>query len=516
MNRLDNFRRQLQLVMLGSLLIEVAVFLGSLRLAEHLWPTEEWLVYSLAASASIVVAWLLAVGLSDFAARPLSLIWQAVIHVSPEHGATEAGAPRLEANKIAPELVTSLVLQIYQLASSSPSVTPNKKIDRASQLANNLISSFPLPVFAVSKNQQIIFANPAAAQYLNKPAKEVLKENFYSLLDLSFSDENTLDGWLQDCRANKATDDHSWQRVRLKLTEGEQTTTKQFDMAARYSKEDPDGFETIICLFDQTQHYGNEDQSLDFLAVAVHELRTPLTSLRGYIEVFEDELAGKLDPELTAFMHKMHVATQQLTAFISNVLDVARIQEGQLSLQLTEENWGLLIKEAVNNLALSARINDKVINYKVDGQVPLVGVDKVSMTEVINNLVDNAIKYSGDSQIITIESRVGQDGMVETIVRDDGVGIPEAVMPTLFKKFQRNHRNQARIGGSGLGLYLCSALVKAHGGNIWVKSKEGQGTTIGFTVQPYSQLAGKLKNSDNTDIVRNAHGWIKNHSLYRR
>jgi signal transduction histidine kinase len=110
--------------------------------------------------------------------------------------------------------------------------------------------------------------------------------------------------------------------------------------------------------------------------------------------------------------------------------------------------------------------------------------------------------------------------MVETTVHDDGVGIPETVMPTLFEKFQRNHRNQAKIGGTGLGLYLCAALVKAHGGNIWVKSKEGEGATIGFSLQPYSQLAASRQNGDNSDgqgdIIRNAHGWIKNHSLYRR
>lgn len=89
-------------------------------------------------------------------------------------------------------------------------------------------------------------------------------------------------------------------------------------------------------------------------------------------------------------------------------------------------------------------------------------------------------------------------------------------MPNLFSKFYRDHRNRAQIGGTGLGLYLCKAVVSAHGGNIWVSSKPGQGSTFGFTLIPYEQLADEIKNGDNKDITRGAHGWIKNHSLYRR
>jgi signal transduction histidine kinase len=83
-------------------------------------------------------------------------------------------------------------------------------------------------------------------------------------------------------------------------------------------------------------------------------------------------------------------------------------------------------------------------------------------------------------------------------------------------KFYRDHRNRAQIGGTGLGLYLSKAIIDAHGGNLWVRSKEGQGSTFGFTLIPYSQLTEELRKTGNTEIVRSAHGWVKNHSLYRR
>jgi signal transduction histidine kinase len=106
--------------------------------------------------------------------------------------------------------------------------------------------------------------------------------------------------------------------------------------------------------------------------------------------------------------------------------------------------------------------------------------------------------------------------MVTTTVQDFGVGMPASVLPNLFEKFYRNHRTRQQIGGTGLGLYLCKAIVSAHGGQIWANSKEGQGSTFGFSLQPYANLAEELKTGNNTEITRAAHGWVKNHSFYKR
>jgi len=166
-------------------------------------------------------------------------------------------------------------------------------------------------------------------------------------------------------------------------------------------------------------------------------------------------------------------------------------------------------------MGLRAKVRGITLQLTVAPDLPKVGVDRLSVTEVINNLIDNAIKYSGTSKTIKIDSHLTQDGLVETTVQDFGVGIPSSIMPNLFSKFYRDHRNRAQIGGTGLGLYLSKAIVTAHGGNIWVRSKEGEGSTFSFTLQPYDRLADEQKNGNN-ELVRGAHGWIKNHSLYRR
>lgn len=510
MDLLHAYKRRTQVIAFIVLCICSGIMIAAERIGRHFMPNDITIMYAAIAIFGLTVAFLLSKIFIKYATEPLEFVWRAVVHVSPNNNSVPA--PNLDQNKIAHELVTSLVLQVYQLASKTNELPGANR--SAPQITQTIASSFPLPVIAVDNKQSIIFTNEAALKYLGIEAAGALHKNLYSVLDLAFSEDNTLDTWLQDCRRNKATDNNSWRRVRLKLAD--QETLRQFDMAAAYSKENSVGAELIITLFDQTERYRSDDQALDFIAVAVHELRTPLTALRGYIELFEDELADKLDPELTEFMHKMQASAQQLTAFVNNILKVARVEEGQLVLQLNEENWGSIVQETVENLKVQAQVRGITVNYTVDAGLPTVGVDKITITEVINNLVDNSIKYSHRGQKIIIHSYLNKDGVVETTVTDQGVGIPSSVLPHLFEKFRRNHRNQAKIGGTGLGLYLCGALVKAHGGNIWVQSKEGEGTTLSFTVQPYQQLADSIKDGHNKDIVRNAHGWIKNHSMYRR
>jgi signal transduction histidine kinase len=176
----------------------------------------------------------------------------------------------------------------------------------------------------------------------------------------------------------------------------------------------------------------------------------------------------------------------------------------------------MVLQSAVDMMSLRAEVRGITLKLNIAEGLPTVGADRISMQEVIDNLIDNAIKYSGSSKQITISSSVNAEGFVETSVQDDGVGIPANIVQNLFTKFYRDHRNRAQIGGTGLGLFLCKAIVTAHGGNIWVKSKEGKGSTFSFTLLPYSRLADEVKNSDNKEIARVAHGWIKNHSLYRR
>ena len=166
------------------------------------------------------------------------------------------------------------------------------------------------------------------------------------------------------------------------------------------------------------------------------------------------------------------------------------------------------LESTIEGLKLRAKVRGVQLQTTIAPDLPTVAVDRLSIQEVITNLVDNTVKYSAGAKLVEINVHKEPRGSGrDHIFTDHGQGISAGIMPNLFTGFTATTANRAQIG-TGLGLYLCKTIVEAHGGHIWVKSKEKEGSTFGFTLLPYS-LAAELKNGDNTDIVRGAHGWIK-------
>lgn len=437
---------------------------------------------------------------------PLKAVAQAILHVSPSP--IPIPAPETEKLTIAKELVANLNRQVYDYVSGT------KNQSEGESKLGITIQKLPLAIIGLDYEANITLANPKAQEYAGT-SESIVGKNLYGLFDILFRTEDTLEEWIDQSRANSVTGQKYWHAIKVTPFGG---ATKYFDLAANYSKQEGKGkTEVIISLFDQTDIYQKQDDSLSFIALAVHELRSPLTILRGYIEVFQEELSKDLNPEMQDFMQKMQVSAEDLTAFVGNILNVAKVEQNQLSLTLVEEDWSEVLKRIIDTMSLRAKVHKKEIQLIIAPDLPKVGIDRVSISEVVMNLVDNAIKYSPpDKTLIKVETYLSKDGLIETIVQDWGVGVPQSVMSHLFEKFQRNYRNQASISGTGLGLYLSKALVNAHGGNIWVRSREGEGTIFGFTIQPYAKLADGDKSGNNKAITKNAHGWIKNHSLSRQ
>lgn len=464
--------------------------------------------------AACLVMMLLFLATSFLASRhllqPLKVLWQAILHVSPE--AVNVPRPNIDKLRFGRELVLSLTNRVYQFASQGE----GEEVDRRKALlqAVNIVNLFPQPLFVFNKDRVVTNASASALEYLGLESTQLFGQKLFEHVDLEFATPHTLERWIEDCQANKVTDYAFWRRVRINLPDGK--TVKQCDLAAHYNRANASGTEFIITLVDQTENYHQDDESLSFIAMAVHELRTPLTMLRGYVEVFEEELDGKLDAELASYLRKLRLSTDQLSAFVSTILSVVKVDENQLSFKLAEADWPKTLRQSADHINARAQILGKTITFKIDGDLPTVAVDPTSITEVINNLLDNALKYSGDSTDIIVSSRLNAEGFIETTVQDFGVGIPANVIPNLFERFYRNHRTRNQFGGTGLGLYLSKAIINAHGGTIAVKSKPGEGSSFTFTLKPYASLADEQKNSDNDGITRHAHGWIKNHSMYRR
>lgn len=439
---------------------------------------------------------------------------RAILHVSSERADT--APPNSKTIKASREFMERLASYVYDMSSKSYSdsyPTTQSGSDRKTSSSNsNPGAGAPLPFFAVNKDLIVTFASQSAYDFLELPSDKILGEKLYDVLRFSFTSDDTLENWLAYTRDKSVIAKRAWDRVKL-VTSND--ITKQVDMAVRYSKDDTSGNEILIMLFDHSDKYGQDDAGASFVSMAVHELRTPLTIMRGYIEVFEDEIADKLDAEQLEFLRNLSVQAQQLGSFVSNIQNLARIESNSLELQLKEENWSDVIGAALSDMDMRAKVRHRVIERKIAADLPTVGVDRTTIYEVLINIVENAIKYTHIDAPITVSAYKKDDGFVETTVQDHGIGIPDGLLGHVFDKFYRSHRTSKSVGGTGLGLYISKTVIEAHGGQIWVKTKEGQGSTFGFTVPIYASIASEADSSDNKAIERSAHGWIKNHTLYR-
>lgn len=481
------------------------------------WATETYLnTNAITASVilfgtTVILAIIFGLGLGKSITKPTRYIAQAILHVSPsEH---LVAAPNVDELKLGRELVSTLTRQVYDYATATQSAATSTT--ETSTMSGDFFDQLPVATLGVDEHGIIAIANNHALGLLK--VDKLVGENFNTFLTFNTTEtqETPVTEWITNVRETSMTKVKTWQKIELRtLNNG---MLGYFDVAVSFNKHSASGIETVITLYDHSAAYTDETSAISFIALAVHELRTPITILRGYIEAFSEELGPNATTETNDYLKKMNASAQGLTNFISNLLNVAKINQNELSLSLIEGNWNAVLPEIIDGLRNKAEVNGKQIELRMEPNLPPVGIDRLTVGEVITNLIDNAIKYSPEeARNIVVVSKLSTDGLIETTVKDNGVGIPTAVMPHLFDKFSRNHRNKTKIGGTGLGLYIAKAVINAHGGNIWASSKENEGSTFGFTLQPYAQLAKDLKTNNNGNIVQTKHGWIKNHSMQRR
>lgn len=319
--------------------------------------------------------------------------------------------------------------------------------------------------------------------------------------------------WLKQAREQKIQDTKRWQMT----VDNRGDTSVACDVIVRYNREESHDYELVIILVDRSEEYARQEKQMEFISLAAHELRGPITILRGLLDILQQEVSPGLDGEYQTLVSRMIVSSRQLAGYVDNILGVSKVDRDTLSVQASKNDWDTLLRQAATDLATQAEARHRKLVVSIDKDLPPVAVDSSPILHVINNLVDNAIKYSPENGTITISAKLN-DGMIETQVTDEGIGMPANVIVNLFTKFYRSHRSKQIISGTGLGLYLSKVIVEAHGGNIWVRSTEGVGTTFGFTLPTYASITeGRPdKASESSDITRTRHGWIKNHALYRR
>lgn len=331
-------------------------------------------------------------------------------------------------------------------------------------------------------------------------------------IDLFFPENDDLMVWLTAARNDSISAERQWTRVSDKLP-GEMNR-RIFDVVASYRRNSK--AEVVLTMFDRTNAYAPEEDDLDFISFAAHELRGPITVIRGYLDVLEDELGPALHPDQLMLINRLTVTSNRLTSYVNNILNAAKYDRRHLQLHLTEENLHTIYDTITDDMQLRASAQNRVLAVDIPENLPTVAADANSIGEVIGNLLDNAIKYSNEGGLIHVTARP-ITGFVEVSVVDRGIGMPSNIMQHLFHKFYRSHRSRETVAGTGIGLYICKAIVSSHGGAIYATSIENEGSTFSFTLPIYDTVAQKLKegNNSNVSLIEHGSGWIKNHSMYR-
>ncbi|MBJ58485.1 hypothetical protein CMN24_02085, partial [Candidatus Saccharibacteria bacterium] len=236
---------------------------------------------------------------------------------------------------------------------------------------------------------------------------------------------------------------------------------------------------------DVTKEKAEEREQAEFISTASHEMRTPVASIEGYLGLALNPQTAQIDAKARDFIMKAHEAAQHLGRLFQDLLDVSKSEDGRLTNIPRVVDMGSFVATIVEGLQGKAQEKGLELIFKPADQraqkilVPVffVNQDNDHIREVVNNLVENAIKYTPQGSVTVDLS--GTEDKVVVSVKDTGLGIPAEDVPHLFQKFYRvDNVDRQSIGGTGLGLYLSRRLAEAMQGRLWVESNYGQGSTF--------------------------------------
>jgi signal transduction histidine kinase/DNA-binding response OmpR family regulator len=221
----------------------------------------------------------------------------------------------------------------------------------------------------------------------------------------------------------------------------------------------------------------------DFTAMIAHDLRSPLMNIMGVAEVMVTGMFGSVTKEQTKWLCRIQSNSQSLVDLVSDFLDVSKLESGYIVLSKETFNLSGLIQKNIDSyrvLALDKKIS---IRESGDASLPAIQADPRRLDQVLSNLITNAIKFTGDGGKVEVGAAPMDTARVKVWVRDNGVGIAADEIGRLFQKYrQGDNVKHSSHKGTGLGLVICKMIVEAHGGQIWVESTEGSGTTFFFSL----------------------------------
>jgi signal transduction histidine kinase len=253
-------------------------------------------------------------------------------------------------------------------------------------------------------------------------------------------------------------------------------------------KDEPAGVSgMVLFLHDITELKWLDAMKSNFVSNVSHQLRTPLTSISGYVDLLIAGRAGTLTAKQEKYLSVVKEQAINLTKMIEDLLDLSRLKSAGERTSPEKTNIAKAIDESIKRLEDQARQKDIKVEVRFSTNVPPAAVNHARVTQIIANILENAIKFTPPGGLVEI-SALKNEPYIQVQVTDNGIGIPPTVLPLIFNRFFQAQTGEAgESSGFGLGLAISREIVDLYGGSIWAESEPGKGSTFFFTIPIFSE-----------------------------
>ena len=338
------------------------------------------------------------------------------------------------------------------------------------QLCDLVIASLPVALFVVDAEYKIVEFNPAAelitgrkrSQVVGRSCSEVFSSSLCELYCPLHESEKTG----EPCLGREAV---------IRLGDEEELP---IIFSSRAVQDDSGRFIFGIEVFrDATDVRQLEAHKRNLISLFTHDLKAPVAITGGFVDRLLQGKAGPLNEKQTSYLQTIHKEISRLEQYILSFLDIARIESGQIELQLEPWDPGPLLREIVTGFEVQAAKKQIKLHLELPPLSGRIPIDKLQISRVVSNLLDNAIKYSEENSIVQLRVQEDQD-LLTLEIRDQGPGVSIADQAHIFDHFFRIDDKRRAVQGTGLGLAAVKAIVEAHSGRVWMRSTPGKGSSF--------------------------------------
>lgn len=363
---------------------------------------------------------------------------------------------------------------------------PATSTAQSANLANLVLNSIDEGVMIVHSSGIVVLVNPAAMRLLGTSDPNMVENlQLASILNLENSEGTKIEDDVNPVLRAVMNGENFETRDLILVSVQEQRRPVAISVVCTTTGQN----ERIITLRDIARELEEEGEQADFISTASHEMRTPVASIEGYLGLALNPKTATIDERARKYLEEAHASSKHLGRLFKDLLDVTKLDDKKIRVQLTPVEMASTVRSIANGQV--PMMSEKGIHYtfganaarsdnatRVVNQEVYASVDIDFLREAVNNLVENAIKYTASGGGIWVNVR-GDDDRVLINVTDTGIGISPDDLKHVFQKFYRADNSQTRtVGGTGLGLYLVKQRVEAMGGKVWAESSFGEGSTF--------------------------------------